>query len=317
MRKKLLALSVSAMLAASVMGVSAEETTTDTIEVTFIVTAYTAWEEGLYDGDTYLEATVEVPAGTTAAEAFALAMEENNIDYVMDTTYGSYVSSINGLSAYSNPSAEPDYSGWMLQYNYDGYTNYGLDYLGPDGDGVIENGDMIEFDYSLYMGADLGMGASVAAPLLAIGIGEEEVRIERTFTGYDENYCATFTYDLEDSDKEQGSTMTGSGTEEDPFVITIKLDGDEYTDSELDYYLVPYDCDGVQDISEEDTYDFANDLTFVMRSNYDQVGYYRIHVDFVETEEESEDAASVAAVIPVSCLLAAAGLVVITRKKRR
>lgn len=301
MKKKMLGLVCSGLI----MGLmTVPAMADDEISVTVSVYDYAAVEAGIegasQEGVIIDKYEVKVPAGTTDKEVVIKAFEDNSIAFEADTSYGFYVSSINGLAGYSNPDAVPDYSGWMLEYNGDGFTNWGIGYLGANGDGVVADGDVIEFDYSLYMGADLG---TQSAPILnEVKIGDKTVELCKKLVKYDDTtYAPVFDYLVD------GEAIKGTGTEEDPFVIEVELgkvaDKNIAVSASASKY---YTISGLAESS-----DFAKPMVVTVESKYGQKSYVSINAIYEAAETGDASALPLLAV----CVLAM-GAMLVSKKER-
>lgn len=211
MKKKILALALSAALLVGLLPVSALAAGTD-ITVKVGAYDYTASDLGVTGasktGVILDDASVTVPAGTSAADAVKAAFAANNIPVTVGTSYGSaYVSEINGLGAGAG------YSGWCLDYDRDSYSNYGLGSL------TLKDGDVLEFHYSCNYDTatdDIGTGWYGSPVFSSLTVGDATVHMTRTTT-YDASYNATTSY------YENGAAVTGSGTQADPFQLTVPV----------------------------------------------------------------------------------------------
>jgi hypothetical protein len=256
----------------------------DTITVTVSAYDYNAVDGGLSaasaDGVILDQYQVELPAGSTDVDAVKKAFEDNGISLTVSDSYygGSYVSEIGGLSEYANPTAEPDYSGWMLEYNGDHFTNYGLGSLGANGDGVLSDGDVLSFDYSLDGGVDLGSVYSGIPVLNSLTVGGQTKALAKVIS-YDENWNSIYSFTVD------GEEATGSGTEDDPFVLTYDLGTVDSSAAEVSFSASHYFAvDGV-----EDSHDFAETLKFTVSTASGLVSYYEVQADYEVEQEETED----------------------------
>lgn len=289
----------------------------DTITVTVSAYDYNAVDGGISGAsstgvilDSY---TVEVAVGTTDVEAVKQAFEENNISItVSESYYGSYyVSEINGLSEYSNPTAEPDYSGWMLEYNNDCFTNYGFGYLGANGDGVLSDGDSIELHYSLDAGADLGTAYYGIPSLSSLTVGGTTVSLAKTVT-YDENWNTVLAFTAD------GEEISGSGTEADPFVLTFDLGEVETSTASVTYTASHYYT--VTGISE--SYDFYSPLSFTVSTDSGYVSYYTVNATYTLADtgdvgdNGSAETGETTAAIHLLAIMALASVCLIVERKR-
>ncbi len=122
---------------------TAMASTTGRVYVSITNNTYLQSEGAVWDGvllDCY---TVEIENGDMAIDAVRKALEAKKIEAA--GLESNYISQINGLQA----GMVNGMDGWMVTLN-DWFTSTGL------GEITIENGDMIELQYSLKMGADLG-----------------------------------------------------------------------------------------------------------------------------------------------------------------
>lgn len=246
-----------------------------TITVTVSAYDFNAVDGGIAaasaDGVILDQYSVEVPVGTTDVEAIQKAFEDNGISLTVSESYygGYYVSEINGLSEYSNPAAEPDYSGWMLEYNDDHFTNYGVGSLGANGDGVLSDGDAIEFHYSLDGGTDLGSVYSGIPVLNSLTVGDKTVALAKT-TSYDESWNPVFSFTAD------GEAIEGEGTEENPFVLSYDLGEVESSEAAVSYIASHYFAvDGITEI-----HDFSEPLHFTVATESGLVSYYTVNADY-------------------------------------
>ena len=154
----------------------------------------------------------KVEIASTTAQTIINAFTENGIDYYMDNTYGPYVNSINGLGSCKG------YAGWMMSYNNDDYSNWGISYI------TLNDGDKIRFDYSNnadYTTDDIGNG-SYGLPIISkISLDGIEVKASKT-SDYDENWNPINNYYI---NYENGFTekITGDGSYENPFILNIPV----------------------------------------------------------------------------------------------
>ena len=288
----------------------------DTITVTVSAYDYNAVDGGLSGAsstgvilDSY---SVEVAAGTTDIEAVKQAFEDNGISVTVSESYygGYYVSEINGLSEYSNPDASPDYSGWMLEYNDDCFTNYGFGYLGEAGDGVLSDGDTIELHYSLDAGVDLGTYYNGIPVLNTLTVGSATVSLAKTIT-YDESWNSIFSFTVD------GEVISGSGTEADPFVLTFDLGEVESSTAAVSYTASHYYT--VTGLSE--SVDFSSPLSFTVSTDSGLVSYYTVNATYTlaESTEDSENTSSnegdTAALSALLALLVCAGFVLTLERR--
>ncbi len=253
----------------------------DTITVTVSAYDYNAVDGGISGAsstgvilDSY---SVDVAAGTTDIEAVKQAFEDNGISITVSESYygGYYVSEVNGLSEYSNPTASPDYSGWMLEYNDDCFTNYGFGYLGVNGDGVLSDGDSIELHYSLDAGVDLGTYYNGIPVLNTLTVGDTTVSLAKTIS-YDENWNSIFSFTVD------GEEISGTGTEGDPFVLSFDLGEVESATAAVSYTASHYYT--VTGLSENA--DFSESLSFTVSTDSGLVAYYTVNATYTLAEVE-------------------------------
>lgn len=149
--KKILSIVISAMMLMSAMTASfsvsaVEENGKVRVVVkndTFSKADGAAWEGTLVDE------WIDINADTTMMSAVVTALD--NHGYTQTGAESSYISTINGLSAFDGGSM----SGWMGTLN-DWFTNYGFDNY-TVADGTLENGDEISIMYTSYgYGEDIG-----------------------------------------------------------------------------------------------------------------------------------------------------------------
>lgn len=311
MRKKLLCAILLSSLALGTVSASAEE---EMITVTVGIYDYNAVEYGATgasgDGVILDNYQVTVPAGTTAVEALKQALTDNDIEAdIQASSYGTYIAGIDGVSAYGFPNNTPDYSGWAFEYNSDNYTNWGVDTVGAAGDGVVSDGDVLKFDYQIYMYQDLN--DPVFPTIKTLSIGDQDFTMQLGTATYDDStYSYSFTYASSDAE------ITGSGTEADPYVITVDLGEIDSTVQDVAIETTAYFTANV-----EASHDFSEDLTFTVSPAElpDKLAYYTVKADYTlaeeDEDEDSEPTGVPMAVVPAGIALAAAALV-ITRKKR-
>ena len=143
--------------------------------------------------------------GMTAAELVQKAFDANGIE-AKGVAEG-YITEINGLGSCGG------YSGWMLSYNNDDFSNWGLSTITP------KSGDVLQLHYTMNLDTttdDIGTGFYGLPVFTSITLGGVTKEMTRTTT-FDENYNAVVTYMVD------GEPAKGSGTEEDPFVLTFDL----------------------------------------------------------------------------------------------
>ena len=143
--------------------------------------------------------------GMTAAELVQKAFHANGIE-AKGVSEG-YITEINGLGSCGG------YSGWMLSYNNDDFSNWGLSSITP------KNGDVLQFHYTMNLDTttdDIGTGFYGLPVFTSFTLGGVTKKMTRTTT-FDDNYNAVTTYLVD------GAPAEGSGTQEDPFVLTFDL----------------------------------------------------------------------------------------------
>ena len=164
--------------------------------------------------------------GMTAAELVQKAFEANGIE-AKGVAEG-YITEINGLGSCGG------YSGWMLSYNNDDFSNRGLNSITP------KSGDVLQFHYTMNLDTttdDIGTGFYGLPVFTSFTLGGVTKEMTRTTT-FDENYNAVTTYMVD------GAPAEGSGTKEDPFVLTFdlgyegKAEGCAYTTSLDPHYAI-------------------------------------------------------------------------------
>lgn len=195
----------------------------------------------------------------TALEAIEKIFKENDIDYVLDTSWGSaYFSSINGLSV----TAEYSMSGWSFSYNDDDFSNMGVSAI------EIEDGDVLEFHYALT-GSDVAASYSGLPTFKTLTIGGSKVSFA-VETTYDANWNAQYTY------KANGEVLEGDGTQENPFLVNVNL----FQDSDLSNVAVSYETEAdahyvtVNGLS--DNLDLTNGVTCSIASKGGRNAWYTI-----------------------------------------
>lgn len=200
----------------------------------------------------------EVDAATAAA-AVEKALKNAGIDYnIIDTGYGPYVVSVNGLASVS----EYNMSGWMLAYNGDDFNNYGLSALD------IKDGDTLELHYELT-GPDVASYYSGLPTFDTLNVGGSEV-VFTTETTYDDSYNSIYTY------KANGEVLTGTGTKDDPFMVNVSLfDGTDLARTDVTYTTA---ADGHYVVVEglTATMDLTKTVTCSITSRGGRVAWYEI-----------------------------------------
>ncbi len=143
--------------------------------------------------------------GMTAAEAVQAALDANGIE-AKGVAEG-YVTEINGLGSLGG------YSGWMLSYNNDDFSNWGLSAITP------KNGDVLQLHYTMNLDTttdDIGTGFYGLPVFTSLTVGGVTKEMTRTTT-FDADYNALTTYLID------GAPVKGTGTQADPFVLTFDL----------------------------------------------------------------------------------------------
>ncbi len=196
--------------------------------------------------------------GMTAAELVQKAFDANGIE-AKGVAEG-YITEINGLGSCGG------YSGWMLSYNNDDFSNWGLSTITP------KSGDVLQLHYTMNLDTttdDIGTGFYGLPVFTSITLGGVTKEMTRTTT-FDENYNAVVTYMVD------GEPAKGSGTEEDPFVLTFDLGYDgkaedcTYTTSLNPHYAI---VTGLKDA------DFSQTVNCSISSlGGKSVAYFRISV---------------------------------------
>lgn len=201
---------------------------------------------------------VTLHEGMTAAEVLQAAFDANGID-AKGVAEG-YISEINGLGSLGG------YSGWMLSYNNDDFSNWGLSSITP------KAGDVLQLHYSMNLDTttdDIGTGFYGLPVFTDITLGGVTKHMTRTVE-FDESYNMTASYFVD------GEPAEGKGTQDDPFVLTFdlgydgKADGLTYTTSLDPHYAI---VSGLKDA------DFAQEVDCSVSSlGGKYVAYFRIRV---------------------------------------
>lgn len=148
---------------------------------------------------------VKLTEGMTATELVQAAFAANGI--TAPGLEAGFVSEINGLGSAGG------YSGWLLNYNNDDFSNLGLASITP------KEGDVLQFHYSFNLDTttdDVGNGWYGLPVFTRLTIGEQSVKMTRK-TVTDENYNMTSSYYVD------GVAAEGSGTADDPFRLSFDL----------------------------------------------------------------------------------------------
>ncbi|MDP4119123.1 MAG: S-layer homology domain-containing protein [Bacillota bacterium] len=222
-------------------------TTTGNINVKVSAYDYTAVKAGVAGasgtGVILNKYTVSVPAGTAAGDAVAKAFKENNI--TSEGISGGYVNKINELGAGAG------YAGWCMSYDNDDYSNAGL------GDLTLKNGDEIRFDYSCNFDDftdDIGNGWYGLPILTEFKLGGQTFKMSRESSYYSNYNLTAKYYDVTGGTKKD---IKGSGTSDDPFVISLETSADitsltaQYKTSLDKHYLKVTGIDGKKDYSDD------------------------------------------------------------------
>ena len=222
---------------------------------------YTAIENGVEGAsDTGIILDTDVMA-STAEEAFVKACDKNSIPYEMNN---GYFSSVNGLGAV----ADNYMSGWMLAYNNDDYSNWGLNFL------TIKNNDVLSLDYTLDGGADLGASSAGLPTLKTLSVADKTYAFKTKIT-YDEKYNPSFEYMCNDS------TLNGSGSRENPFVVNVSVSGD-YSEDGIEYSYTTYgNSNYVNVVTDSEKLLFDNTATVTATSEGGRSAYYAINLSKV------------------------------------
>ena len=231
--------------------------------VTISAYDYTAVEAGL-DGASetgvIMEQKETVDANMSNADLIKKAFEDAGVEMEY-SSYGNYVSSINGLDA----SAGGGYSGWMMAYNNDDYSNGGIDNL------TLSDGDVIRFDYTHNEDTttdDIGVGYYGKPIVTKLQVADSTITMSKTAS-----YGEAGTYYID------GEKTDATGTQDDPFVFEVEIPADEaaavpvtVTTSLNSHYAI---IDGWS--ASEETYDLTNGLDFSVSSlGGKSVSYFEI-----------------------------------------
>ena len=267
----------------------------ETISVTVQAYDYTAaGTEGASESGVIMDYTFEVPAGTKDEEAIAKAFTDKSIDIVGLADH--YVSAINGLSG-----AYP--AGWCVAYNNDSYNGWGIGYMGPAGDGVLSDGDVIRFDFTSDGGIDIGNAYYGLPTLTELTAGDETIKFSKETVYDSETYAGITTYYIGEGDAKQ--VITGTGTQDDPFVITIAPTDPTAVNASAKIcmnanYASVKGLDGTLNVKDG--------ATFSVESNMGVKAYYVLKAD---TATDTADAYPAALI-----MIAACGLMVLCSRKR-
>lgn len=252
--------------------------------VSVAVYDYAALAEGFgvsKDGVILAPYKVSVSVNTAPIDVIIKALSENNISYVNDTTYGNYISSIANLGPNYDPKYTPEggynMTGWALSYNNDDYDNWGIDYL------TLKDGDSVAFHYQTFQ--DRIAAKSAGLPTMDVmEIGGVKVSFATT-TKYDENYNEIFSYRAEGTDVQ----MTGEGTKEKPFILSVTLDSSvDLTKVPVSYQtkaLEPYRK--VTGLSQ--TMDLTKEQSFTITSNGNRSAYYTVKATKKEASVQKQE----------------------------
>ncbi len=213
-------------------------------------------------------------AATNAVSAIIAAFDANDIAYTYSDSWGSaYFSGINGLDT------QEDYylSGWYFSFDGDDFETWGASYV------TIEDGSTIEFHYGLT-GTDIAY-AGYGLPILeTLVVGDVTTTFAAT-TDYDENWNAVTTYTMNDEE------ITGSGTEEDPFVVSLTFDED------TDVTALAVACTTVANENYvtvcglDETIDLTDAVTFYVVSRGGYKAYYTVSgtVEIADDDDDDDD----------------------------
>ena len=212
MRRRILAACMAMCMAAATVVTSpwgggmtayaAEETKTITVSA-YDYTAVDAGIEGASKTGVIMEQTVEVDADTTTTQAVQKAFDQAGVS--VEGVSSGYVSSINGLGA------GVGYSGWMLAYDNDDYSNWGMSSI------ALSDGDSLRFDYTCNEDTttdDIGNGYYGNPYVKTLTVAGQTFNMSKKTT-FDANYNMTNTYYI------NGEETKAAGTEEDPFVFEV------------------------------------------------------------------------------------------------
>lgn len=220
--------------------------------------------------------------GETTAEVIEKAFEAEGVDIsLVSSSYGSYVESINGLTAANGGG----YSGWYMSYNNDDYANWGIDYID------LNDGDVIRFDYSVnpdMVTDDIGNGSYGLPIFTSLTVSADDVATDTVELSKnvvtDENWNTTITYNID------GEETAAAGTKEDPFEITFTLPyGTEVTELDVDY---EYSLDSHYAILDgiSSTMDFTDGADFSISTlGGTYTAYYHANVIIAEPNNSSAD----------------------------
>jgi len=195
--KKLLALILALVMTLAPVSAFA----TEAEQTTYFVSVYTGTVTN--DPDPAYELVVQGEAGMTGTEVLKAALEEADIDHVIESTeYGNYLSSLDGISELEHGKL----SGWLCAINGDRFSNMGLDT-------VLEPESELEVHYSITGGEDVGATWGSHSILTKLSLNSTAVTLskETDYTTYTTSYLLG------------GKPMEGDGSEEDPFVIRVTL----------------------------------------------------------------------------------------------
>ena len=216
-----------------------------------------------------LDAQATEVEAKTAEEAVKEALDANNIKYeYIDSPYGGYIASINGLGAL----AEYTWSGWSLEYNDDAYQNGGLSSI------ELKDDDVLEFHYSLT-GDDIGSPFAALPTLESLSIGNTNLSF-CVESQTDESWNTTYTYKMNDE------VMEGTGTQDNPFVISLTV-AEDLSGIAVDYDTVA-DEHYVTVSGLESTMNLTEPVTFTLSAG-GRTTYYRLAVEKEAKEEEPKN----------------------------
>ncbi|MCI2105440.1 MAG: S-layer homology domain-containing protein [Intestinimonas sp.] len=234
--------------------------------VTVAAYDYTAMDAGLTGASpagVVMERTVRLDADDTAANAVNAAFSAAGISITgLDSGYVSQIGVLGGQADYP-------YAGWCLNYNNDDFTNWGLNTLN------LKDGDCLAFHYTLD-GNDINAGWYGLPTLSSFTLAGQTVQFSKETT-YDENYNAeTRYYTITDNSKTE---LTGSGTEEDPFLISVCVPSSTNLLSQTAAWTTDFNSHYGTVSSLDGAKDYTNGVTFtVSSSGGTYTAYYKVEV---------------------------------------
>ena len=263
--KKVCALFLAAALLVIQAPVNTFADTVDKISVTVYAYDYTALDAGIAGHSTtgviLNGVSVEVDPADGVAGALEAAATATGVPCVKTASYygGYYISSINGLSELADgyPS-----SGWMASIKGD-YNNYSLS--------ASDEGAVISFHYSIEgYGTDINNYWSGSPTITSVTLAGQTIDVTKL-------------------------TGNGSGTQADPYVITVPVATDtDLTDLQASYqttlnaHYVKFATDGgLTDISKATSYSSAVNCCLTGIDGTSKT-YYKIQVTEQSTEQVTE-----------------------------